>query len=84
MTIKDILHKIGDKLPDEVKILSQEARTATRDLLQEKLHQLNLVTRQEFDMQTQALLAAQARVEELTKQVTVLEEKLFNQKSQDN
>jgi len=81
MSFKDVLQKLGDKLPDEVKIMSQEARTAMHDLMQDKLHQLNLVSRQEFDAQTQALLMAQAKVEELTKQVTLLEEKLFNKQN---
>ena len=79
---QDFLQKLGDKLPNEVKIMSQEARTVMHDVLQEKLHQLNLVSRQEFDTQAQALALAQARVEELTQQVTLLEEKLLNEKIQ--
>ena len=78
MSFKEVLEKLGDKLPNEVKIMSQEARIAMHDMLQEKLQQLNLVSRQEFDAQSQALLMAQARVEELIKQVELLEEQLLN------
>ena len=56
--------------------MQQEAERTFRALLQSALARLDLVTREEFDVQAQVLARTRARLEELERQVSLLEREL--------
>ncbi len=61
---------------------ANEAASRIRGILENKLRELNLVTREEFDAQTKVLARTREKVEALEKVVAELEEKL--EKSSDS
>ena len=67
--IEDIAKKVTDAIPGSLKNLASDLEDKTKTILQRKLSQLDVVTREEFDVQTQVLLKTR-------KQLTVLETKL--------
>lgn len=55
---------------------SNEATSRIRGIIESKLRELNLVTREEFDAQTKVLARTREKVEALEKVVAELEKKL--------
>jgi len=54
--INDLVDHISGALPDGLKTLQADARNNIRSILESSLRQMNLVSREEFDVQS-ALLA---------------------------
>ena len=59
--IKDFM----DKLPPGLQSLSDDLKSQLRQCLQKSLEKLSLVTREEFDIQTQVLAKTRAKLEHL-------------------
>ena len=74
--LDEIVQKISSAIPDDLKTakenIEKNARTAAEGLFQ----RLDLVTREEFDVQSKMLSKSQQRIKELELQVRELEQKL--------
>lgn len=72
-----ILDKLASRLaaalPPGIKEIKQDAEKNFRAILQGTFAKLNLVTREEFDVQTAVLSRTQAKVQELEQQIMQLE-----------
>ena len=73
--LEDILNKISDALPNGAKTLEQDAKNKVRQVLQDSFARLDLVSREEFDVQTKVLARTRAKVEQLEQQIAALEAK---------
>lgn len=74
-TLDDITQKISDMLPDSVGAMTDDLRNNIRAILEASLSKMNLVTREEFDVQSELLARTQERISELEKQLEALEKK---------
>jgi len=74
--IEDIAKQVTDSIPAGLKDFASEIEDRTKVVLQRKLSQLDVVTREEFDVQTQVLIKTRAKLTDLETKVAVLEAKL--------
>lgn len=74
--IEQLVERIMQSLPEGLQTLRQEADQQLRAALRRALQQMDLVTREEFDIQREVLLRTRARLEELEQQVQQLEQQL--------
>ena len=74
--IEEIAKQVTDSIPAGLKDLANEMEDKTKVVLQRKLSQLDVVTREEFDVQTQVLIKTRAKLEELEQKVAQLEANL--------
>ena len=72
--IDGLARKISDNVPSGVKGLQQDLEKNIHTLLQGALAKLDLVTREEFDAQSQVLLRTREKLEQLEKTITELEQ----------
>ena len=77
--IDEIANKIADAMPEGVTEIQQDVEKNVKAVLQNSFAKFNLVTREEFDVQTRVLESTRAKVEELEKQIAALEEQLRQQ-----
>ncbi len=73
--IDELARQISDSIPAGVKGMQQDLEKNIHTLLQGALARLDLVTREEFDTQTQVLLRTREKLEQLEKIITELEAK---------
>ena len=73
--IDDLARQISDSIPSGVKGLQQDLEKNIHTLLQGAFAKLDLVTREEFDAQTQVLLRTREKLDQLEKIVAGMEEK---------
>jgi len=73
--IDDLARQISDSIPSGVKGLQQDFEKNIHTLLQGAFTKLDLVTREEFDTQSQVLLRTREKLEQLEKIVSGMEEK---------
>ena len=71
--LKDVQSKIGDLLRQSP---AKDVERNMKAMLSQGFSKLDLVTREEFDTQTQVLVRTRARLEELEQRVAQLEAKL--------
>jgi BMFP domain-containing protein YqiC len=77
--LDDISGKVAQTLPKGLQALQNDMQHNLRSGLESALARLNLVTREEFDVQAAVLQRTRARVEALEKQLAELED-LLNRK----
>ncbi len=77
--IEDIAKQITESIPPSVKSVATDFENKAKQVLQNKLSQLDVVSREEFDVQTQVLIKTRAKLEEMTAKIAELEEKLNQQ-----
>lgn len=70
--IEQIMQQIQDVLPEGVKNLGQDVEAKIKQVLQAQLAKLDLVTREEFEVQTQVLVRTREKLVQLEKQVEQL------------
>ena len=70
--IEQIMQQIQDALPQGIKDLGQDAEAKLKQTLQAQLSKLDVVTREEFDIQTQVLMRTREKLSELEKRVDEL------------
>ncbi|EEX49436.1 hypothetical protein HMPREF0621_1979 [Pasteurella dagmatis ATCC 43325] len=70
--IEQIIQQIQDSLPQGLKDLGQDAEAKLKQTLQAQLSKLDLVTREEFDVQTQVLMRTREKLTELEKRIDTL------------
>jgi BMFP domain-containing protein YqiC len=76
--LDDISSKVSSALPKGMQALQNDLQHNLRSGLETALSKLNLVTREEFDVQQAVLMRTRAKVDALEKQVAELEEILKN------
>lgn len=74
--IDDLAERIGQALPPGVRQLQQEFEKNLRTGLQSAFSRLDLVTREEFEVQQAVLARTRSRLEALERQVIELEARL--------
>lgn len=67
---EEFAKKFSESLPPGVKDIQSDIEKNTKALLQSAISKLDLVTREEFDVQTKVLSRAIERIEELEKQIS--------------
>jgi BMFP domain-containing protein YqiC len=78
--IDGLADRLGKALPDSAKLLQQDLEKNLRAALQSVLAKMDLVTREEFDVQSKVLARSRAKIEELEKQIEALESHLLKGK----
>ena len=74
--IDQIALRLASLVPPGLAQAQEDLRANFRDVLMQGLRRLELVTREEFDVQSQVLARTRARLEELERQVARLEAEL--------
>ncbi len=72
----DLAKSLGNALPPGLREMQQDAEKNFRAVLQSFFAKLDLVTRDEFEVQTEVLARTRTLVEELARQVACLEQEL--------
>ncbi len=76
--IDELGRKISDMLPAGVGQLQADVEANIRALLQTTLSKMNLVTREEFDVQTELLQRTREKLEQLEQELKTLREQRKN------
>ena len=71
--VNRILEQLTERMPEGVSELGQDLRHNLQAVLKESLSRLDLVTREEFDVQTRVLARTRQRLEQLEQQLLELE-----------
>jgi len=74
--IEEIAKQVSESIPPGLKTMANEFEDKTKTVLQRKLSQLDVVTREEFDVQTQVLIKTREKLAALEAKVAELETKL--------
>jgi len=73
LDIDQIASRLASLVPPGLADAQKDLRANFRDVLAQGLRRLDLVTREEFDVQSQLLARTRAKVDELEKRVAELE-----------
>ncbi|SHG03550.1 accessory factor UbiK family protein [Vibrio gazogenes] len=77
--LEQVAKQIHDAMPQPVKDLGADVEQKVRQVIQGQLNKLDVVSREEFDVQTQVLLRTREKLTQLEAKVTELEDKLSKQ-----
>lgn len=75
--LDELSQKLADALPTGVKELQQDVEKNLRAILQSTFSKMDLVTREEYEVQAQVLARTRAKIEAMEKLVEELEKKLL-------
>ena len=76
--LDDIAKRLTGAMPQSARAVQSDLEKNLRAATQSVFAKLDLVTREEFDVQTKVLACSRAKIEQLEKQVAELEAKLLN------
>lgn len=76
--LDDIARRLSGAMPDTAKAVQADLEKNLRAATQSVFARLDLVTREEFDVQCKVLARSRAKIEQLEKQVAELEARLLN------
>jgi BMFP domain-containing protein YqiC len=71
--IEDIARQINDSIPAGVKDFAGGLEQRIKQILQQQLSKLDVVTREELDVQQQLLLRLRQRVDQLEQQLAAMQ-----------
>lgn len=71
--LEEIAKNISDAIPPGVKTMAGEAEGKIKQILQAQLSKLDLVTREEFDVQSNVLIRTREKLEAMEKRIAALE-----------
>ena len=71
--LEEIARQIADSVPPGVKNMAEAAEGKIKQVLQAQLSKLDLVTREEFDIQTQVLIRTREKLEAMESRIAALE-----------
>jgi BMFP domain-containing protein YqiC len=74
--LNDLALKISNLLPSDLAVLKQDLEKSVRVLLQSTFQKLDLVTREEFDVQTAVLARTREKLEALERRLQEWETKI--------
>jgi len=72
--VNRILELVQERLPKDIGDLGQDLRHNLGAVVRESLGRMDLVTREEFDVQTKVLARTRQRLEQLEQQLSELEQ----------
>ena len=72
-SLEELAHKLAEAVPPGLAALRSDLEQNFKAVLQSGLAKLDLVTRQEFDIQAAVLRRSRERLEELEKRIAALE-----------
>ena len=70
--LEELAHTLFASLPTSVQNMEKDVQEKFRDILQNTFHKLDLVTREEFDVQCKVLAKTRSKVENLQKELEKL------------
>jgi len=70
--LEEIAQQVSNALPPGLKNVAEEVESKTKQILQGQLNKLDVVSREEFEVQTQVLLKTREKLVVLEKQVAEL------------
>ncbi len=73
--LNDIVENIVDSLPEGLKNAPEDIKQHLRDAVNAQLTKLDIVTREEFDVQMNVLKKTRTKVNKLEKQIAALQQK---------
>ena len=76
--LDDIAKRLSDAIPASAKTVQADVEKNLRAATQSVFARLDLVTREEFDVQRKVLARSRSKIEQLEKQVAELEARLLN------
>lgn len=82
--LEEIARQIQNNMPSGIKNMGEEAEKRIRAVLQAQLGKLDMVTREEFDVQTNVLLRTREKLNDLESKLTLLEQQLAGSNAADN
>lgn len=71
-TLEELAKRIGALIPADAKHLQDEIENNIHSVLQTSLSKMNLVTREEFDIQSSVLQRTREKLEQIEKQIAQL------------
>lgn len=74
--VEQIAKQIHESMPQPVKDLGSDVDQKVRQVIQGQLNKLDVVSREEFDVQTQVLLRTRQKLNDLETKLADLESKL--------
>ena len=74
--LEDLAKQIADAVPPGVKNMAEEAEGRVKTVLQSQLSKLDLVTPEEFDIQSQVLIRTREKLDAMESRIAELEAKL--------
>jgi len=80
--IEQIAEQITGMIPPGVKNVADNVEEKVKTVLQSKLSQLDVVSREEFDVQTQVLARTRAKLDALEKEVADIKKSLEQNKTE--
>ncbi|GAA05393.1 MULTISPECIES: ubiquinone biosynthesis accessory factor UbiK [Photobacterium] len=82
--LEQVAKQIQDAMPQPVKDLGNDVEQKVRQVIQSQLGKLDVVNREEFEVQTQVLLRTRQKLNELEHKMAELEAKLSAEDKSDN
>lgn len=76
--IEEIATKLGNAIPPGAKAMQEDIHAQFKQVLQSMLGKMDLVTREEFDVQTKVLARTRQKIEELERLIAAIEDKQRN------
>jgi hypothetical protein len=73
--LDELVQKLSAALPQSIKNIEHEIQQQFKDILQAAFAHLNLVTREEFDVQVKVLARTREKIDALQKHVDELQDK---------
>ncbi|MCE2571219.1 ubiquinone biosynthesis accessory factor UbiK [Motilimonas eburnea] len=80
--LEEIAKQVSEALPPGVKTIGEEAERKVKQVLQAQLNKLDLVNREEFEVQTQVLLRTREKLLAMEQKLAQLEAQLGSQDKQ--
>lgn len=80
-TLDDLAQRLANVLPPGMQAFQDEVKKNFQAVLQSTFAKMDLVTREEFDVQSAVLERTRLKLEALENQVAVLEKQVFNKES---
>ena len=74
--LEELAKQIADAIPPGVKNIAEEVEGRAKTVLQSQLSKLDLVTREEFDIQSQVLIRTREKLDAMESRISELEAKL--------
>ncbi len=74
--IEQIAKQIHESMPQSVKDLGSDVEQKVRQVIQGQLNKLDVVSREEFDVQTQVLLRTREKLTQMEEKLAEIESKL--------
>jgi len=71
-TVDDLAEKLSSVIPDNIQTLKSDVTSNFKAVLESSLRQMNLVSREEFDVQSALLARTLNKLKELEKQIDQL------------